>query len=144
MQTKSIRINECGENKIMIDTKSKLVLKILAKECGNGNYKIVEIPDIIMSLPRHFRMDSEAVKHILTHLERQDIISIKYDDDDVYCLSVLPYGFEILENEKPKLIKKEKTKERKLNIMTIFLSFISALIGTTLGIIICYFLLKLF
>ena len=128
----------------MIDTKSKLVLKILANECSDGNYKIIEVSDIIMSLPRHFRMDSEAVKHILTHLERQDFISIKYDDDDVYCLAVLPYGFEVLENDKPKYIKKEKAKEKKLNIATILLSFLSALIGTTLGIIICYFLLKLF
>lgn len=128
----------------MIDTKSKLVLKILANECSDGNYKIVEVSDIIMSLPRHFRMDSEAVKHILTHLERQDFISIKYDDDDVYCLTVLPYGFEVLENDKPRYIKKERTKERKLNIATILFSFLSALIGTTLGIIICYFLLKLF
>ena len=132
------------KNKIMIDTKSKLVLKILANECSDGNYKIVEVSDIIMSLPRHFRMDSEAVKHILTHLERQDFISIKYDDDDVYCLAVLPFGFEVLENDKPKYIKKEKSKEKKLNISTIILSFFSALFGTTLGIIICYFLLKIF
>ena len=132
------------KNKIMIDTKSKLVLKILANECSDGNYKIVEVSDIIMSLPRHFRMDSEAVKHILTHLERQDFISIKYDDDDVYCLAVLPYGFEVLENDKPRHIKKEKSKEKKLNIYTIILSFFSALFGTTLGIIICYFLLKIF
>ena len=133
-----------SKTKNMIDTKSKLVLKILANECSDGNYKIVEVSDIIMSLPRHFRMDSEAVKHILTHLERQDFISIKYDDDDVYCLAVLPCGFEVLENDKPKYIKKEKTKEKKLNIATILLSFLSALVGTTLGIIICYFLLKLF
>ena len=93
------------QNKIMIDTKSKLILNILAKECGNGNYHIVEVADIIMSLPRHFRMDSEAVKHILTHLERQDIISIKYDDEGTYCVAVLPYGFEILETEKPKYLK---------------------------------------
>lgn len=128
----------------MIDTKSKLVLSILAKECGNGNYKIIEIPDIIMALPRHFRMDTEAVKHILTHLERQDIISIKYDDDGVYCMSVLPYGFEILENEKPKLIKNDRNTNKKINILMVFLCFFASLIGTTVGIVVCYFLLKLF
>lgn len=128
----------------MIDIKSKLVLKILAKECNNGNYKIIEIPDIIMALPRHFRMESEAIKHILTHLERQDMISIKYDDDDVFCLTVLPFGFETLENDKPKFIKKEKIKEKKLNVATIILSFASAFLGTSLGILICYFILKLF
>lgn len=133
-----------SKNKDMIDTKSKLVLSILSKECHDGSYKIVEVSDIIMALPKHFRMDSEAIKHILTHLERQDIISIKYDDDDVFCLAVLPYGFEILETEKPKMIKHPKIKEKSLSLSTILLSFVSALIGTALGIVICYFFLKLF
>ena len=127
----------------MIDTKSKLVLKILANECKNGSYKIVEVPDIIMALPKHFRMDSEAVKHILAHLERQDIISIKYDDDDVYCLAILPYGFELLENEKPKLIKTQAPKEKNLGVLTIILSFVAAMLGTILGVVICHFILKL-
>jgi len=125
----------------MIDTRTKLVLSILANECKNGNYKIVEISDIIMSLPRRFRMDSEAVKHIITHLERQDMISIKYDDDGVYCLSVLPYGFEVLENDRPKLLKKERP-QKNLNPLIILTSFLSALLGTAIGILICYFLLK--
>ena len=122
----------------MIDTKSKLVLSILAKECGDGSYKIIEIPDIIMALPKRFRMDSEAVKHILTHLERQDIISVKYDDDDVFCLAVLPYGFEILENEKPITIKKTKEKPQKVGFLTIFLCFLSSLLGSSLAILFCW------
>ena len=128
----------------MIDTKTKLVLKILANECSDRNYKIIEISDIIMALPKHFRMESDAVKHILTYLERQDMISIKYDDDDVYCLTVLPYGFETLENDKPKHAKRERTHEKNLNVATIVLSFVSALVGTILGILVCYFILKMF
>lgn len=116
----------------MIDTKSKLVLSILAKECGDGSYKIIEVSDIIMALPKHFRMDSEAVKHILTHLERQDIISIKYDDDDVFCLSILPYGFEVLENEKPRLTIKSKEKTWNINKQTVFLCFLSSLFASGL------------
>ena len=126
----------------MMDTKTKLVLKILANECRDGNYKIVETSDIILSLPKHYRMDFEEIKHILAYLERQDIISIKYDDDGVYCLAVLPYGFEILESEKSNLIRKDKSKEQKINITTVILSFVSALIGTILGIIACYFIIK--
>lgn len=122
----------------MIDTKSKLVLSILAKECGDGSYKIVEIPDIIMALPKRFRMDSDAVKHILTHLERQDIISVKYDDDDVFCLAVLPYGFEILENEKPIFPKKMREKAKNPVFFTIFLCFLSSLFGSALAILFCW------
>ena len=122
----------------MIDAKSKLVLSILAKDCADGSYKIVEIPDIIMALPKHFRMDSDAVKHILTHLERQDIISVKYDDDDVFCLAVLPYGFEILENEKPRFIKKNAEKPKKAGFLTIFLCFLSSLLGSGIAILFCW------
>ena len=122
----------------MIDIKSKLVLSILAKECGDGSYKIIEIPDIIMALPKRFRMDSDAVKHILTHLERQDIISVKYDDDDVFCLAVLPYGFEILENEKPKFIKKNAEKPKKVGFLMLFLCFLSSLLGSGIAILFCW------
>ncbi len=122
----------------MIDLKSKLVLSVLAKECTDGSYKIIEIPDIIMALPKRFRMDSEAVKHILTYLERQDMISVKYDDDDVFCLAVLPYGFEILETEKPKILKKRKEKQQNISFMTILLCFFASLIGSALAILFCW------
>lgn len=83
----------------MLDIKSKLVLKILQKECPGGAYKIVEAKDIISAMPGKFRVDSDGLDNILIYLERQEYISIKYDDDGVYCLCVLPFGNEVLENE---------------------------------------------
>lgn len=127
----------------MIDTKTKLVLGILVKECGNDSYKIIDASDIIMALPRHFRIDSTSVKHILTHLENQDMISIKYEDDDTYCVAVLPMGFEALENQKPKLMKTRKLSEKQISWLTIFFSFLSAFLGTTFGILICFYFLKI-
>ena len=125
----------------MIDSKSKLVLKILAKECSGGSYKIVEVADIIMAMPKYLRADSENVKHILTSLERQGMISIKYDDEDVFCIAVLPYGFEILEENS---MKKQEKQAQNINFFNIFLCFFAALFGTVLGIVVCYFLIKLF
>lgn len=83
----------------MLDIKSKLVLKILQKECPGGSYNIVEAKDIISSMPGKFRVDSDGLDNILIYLERQEYISIKYDDDGVYCLCVLPFGNEVLESE---------------------------------------------
>ncbi len=124
----------------MLDTKSKLVLKILAKESSGGSYKIFESADIISLLPKHYRTDSEGIRHILTHLERQDLISIKYDDDDTYCLAVLPFGFEEIEenNIKP---KKDKIKSNKI---TILISFWIGLLGAVIGAVITYLFLKIF
>lgn len=91
----------------MLDIKSKLVLKILQKECPGGSYNIVDAKDIISSMPSKFRVDSDGLDNILIYLERQEYISIKYDDDGVYCLCVLPFGNEVLENETNQ--KRERT-----------------------------------
>ena len=113
----------------MIDVKSKIVIKILAKEIKNGGYKIFDLSDIIMSMPKHYRVDKESVKHMLFYLERQDAISIKYDEDDRFCMAILPYGFEILESEKPKYFKQEKTREPS----PLYFVFLISLLGSMLG-----------
>ena len=112
-----------------------LVLKILASESVGGSYKIFDASDLISALPKHYRTDSEGIRHILTHLERQDMISIKYDDDDTYCLAVLPYGMETLENEKPNKHEKRKT------VVIVILSFLCAFLGAILGVIVTYFII---
>ena len=114
----------------MIDVKSKIVLNILAKEIKNGGYKIFDLSDIIMSMPKHYRVDKESVKHMLFYLERQDAISIKYDEDDRFCIAVLPYGFEILENEKPKFYRQEKSNDPNTSSLQVFLF---SLLGSLLG-----------
>ncbi len=116
----------------MLDIKSKLVLKILIKECNNGTYKIVEASDIISSLPARYRVDSDGLENILNYLERQDCISIKYDDDGVYCLCVLPSGYEIVESE----TKKEKQKKRPSYLLIFVFSFIFAFLGGLIGAIV--------
>lgn len=122
----------------MLDVKSKLVLKVLIKECGNGSYKIIEGSDIISALPPRYRVDSDGLDNILNFLERQDCISIKYDDDGVYCLCILPYGFQTCENEGVK-----KGKERKNSFPSFWVVFFSSLFAC-IGAIIGSFIGKLF
>ena len=119
----------------MLDIKSKLVLKILQKECSGGAYKIVEAKDIISSMPSKFRVDSDGLDNILIYLERQEYISIKYDDDGVYCLCVLPFGNEVLENEN------NQKKERNLPPfwLLILSIFLSCLISNLIFLLIEYF-----
>lgn len=118
----------------MLDIKSKLVLKILIKECPNGAYKIVESKDIISAMPNKYRVDFDGLENILIYLERQEFISIKYDDDGVYCLCVLPFGNEILENESNKKRENEKFPHFwKYIIIFFILSLFSCMIGSILG-----------
>ena len=68
----------------MLDIKSNLVLKILQKECKNGGYNVVDKSDVISALPSKYRVDEEGLDHIITFLERNECVHVKYDDDNVY------------------------------------------------------------
>ncbi len=118
----------------MLDIKSKIVLKLLSKECPNGAYKIVDASDIISAMPNKYKVDSEGLEHILIYLERQDCISIKYDDDNVYCLAIMPYGYQICENSNQKESPKKKGLPIAVYILLLFLltlcsSFIANLLA---------------
>lgn len=118
----------------MLDIKSKLVLKILIKECPGGAYKIVESKDIISAMPNKYKIDNDGLDNILIYLERQEFISIKYDDDGVYCLCVLPYGNEVLEKEQYKKRESLPLPRFWILILTIFfITILSSIIGSTVA-----------
>ena len=122
----------------MLDIKSKLVLKILQKECPNGAYKLVEAKDIISSMPIKYRVDTDGLENILIYLERQEYISIKYDEENVYCLCVLPFGSELLENDGKE--KNEGTTFPRLWLI-LLLVCLSAAAGAFLAALACSYLL---
>lgn len=126
-----------AKNKIMLDIKSKIVLKILTRECPNGSYNIVESKDIISAMPLKYRVDYDGLDNILIYLERQEFISIKYDDDGVYCLCVLPYGNEIIEMEGRQ--RKDRPRETGLWQMAI-ITFFSALASSLIALLLAYFI----
>ena len=84
-------------------------------------------------MPSKYKIDMEGLENILIYLERQEYISIKYDDDGVYCLCVLPFGNEILENDDNK--KREGNPPRLwVIILLVFISsLLACLLGTVLG-----------
>lgn len=117
----------------MLDIKSKLVLKILVKECPNGSYKIVESKDIISSLPSRYKVDNDGLENILIYLERQEYISIKYDDDGVYCLCILPFGNEVLEEEHNKKRESKKPSRYWFIFLLALTTFLSSFLGCLLS-----------
>jgi len=105
----------------MLDTKSNLVLKILQRECKSGGYKIINKSDVISALPTRYRCNIEELDQITNFLERQDYITIKYDDENVYCLCVLPF---FTEPEK---------KQESPKIWPFLLIFLLCFLGSFLG-----------
>lgn len=111
----------------MLDTKSTLVLKVLQKECKNGSYRVVDKNDIISALPTRYRCDTDELDHIISYLERQDYVSVKYDDDNIYCLCILPATNEISTSKKKK--KEKNYLPLVIFILTIIGSFVGALLS---------------
>ncbi len=120
-----------AKNMQMLDIKTKLVLKILIKECPSGRYKIVDGKDVISSLPQRYKIDLDGLDEVLSYLERQEMISIKYDDEGLYCMSVLPLGYE----EGSKSLAKQKREEKSSHFwINLIFTSISSLIAGILGV----------
>lgn len=111
----------------MIDTKSKELLCTLARECKNG-YKVIEIDDLLFAFPK---LDNDYLLNMLDYLDDVGYISIKYKDNQVICLTVLPYGRQFIEQED---IEKNKMCTLKKNLIKFYLIFFFvAILGAFVG-----------
>ena len=118
----------------MLDLKSNLVLKKKKKECHGNSYKVIDKADIISAMPAKYRVDEEGLDHIISFLERNECIHVKYDDDDVYCLCILPIGNQITEEQA------NKKKQAPKRLVFLIICAIFSLIGGFLGAVIANFI----
>ena len=119
----------------MLDLPSRLILKYLIKECKDGSYKIIEKNDLLCLLPAKSKVSKEQLDKIMYKLEQQDLISLRYDDDDVFCLCTLAKSGQFFEENKKSEGKSSFLSP--LNFLIIFLLTFSAsiLAGLVLSII---------
>ena len=115
----------------MLDVRSKSVLNFLVKECSEGSYKIIEASDILSALPKNFNADKEIISQIIKHLENGEYVSVKYSDDDQFCLCPLPFGRQFIESDDIQLTNTKSIKNIGAKIY--IYAFLSALIGSFLG-----------
>ena len=111
----------------MLDKQTSILLANLNSICQDGSYKVIDKKDLINSNSKKYKLDEDSLKAMIDHLKERDYLSIKYSDDKVYCLSVLPKGR--LFDEKSKELAKEKRKYNKLIIVTLSLSSIASFVG---------------
>ena len=111
----------------MLDKQTSILLANLNSICQDGSYKVIDKKDLINLNYKKNKPDEDSLKAMIDHLKERDYLSIKYSDDKVYCLSVLPKGR--LFDEKSKELAKEKRKYNKLIIVTLSLSSIASFVG---------------
>ena len=118
----------------MLDLRSKCILKYLVGECGEGSYRVFEVKELLECLPNKFKADGVVVGQCMQYLEKGNYISIKYKDNNMYCVSPLPFARQILENESN---EKQKTKKLiKMGSMLYVLVFVFAFLGSFMAILV--------
>ena len=108
------------------------MLEIILKICGeDGSYKIIEISDLQKGMLPKYRVDSELLAQMIKFLAAADLIDIKYSDENVYCIAILPKGRIYEEQNQEK--KHNKVITRGMAFFIIFGSFLAAIIGAAVA-----------
>lgn len=121
----------------MLDKQTTSLLQNLNKICGDGSYKVLDKVDLLSKMPKKYKTDNDGLNSMISHLQERNYLSVKYTDDQVYCLAVLPKG-RLYEEKNEELIN-EKKKYNKLIITTMTLSCVASFIGAFLAVIVSKF-----
>lgn len=108
----------------MLDKKTLLLLNIINDACDNGGYKIFEISELISLFPSDVSIDSNALRESVKTLSEHGYLSVKYEDENEFCLMPLPSG-----RAKTELDKNERESTKIRNRYQFFYSFLGSLIG---------------
>ena len=116
----------------MLDKRTDKLLSYLAQICADGSYKVIEIADLLKAMRAGYKADETALDQILKFLKDNEMIDIKYRDENVYCVSVLPKGRTHMETGSKKNYY-NVTLGSRLTVITILGSFVAAFAGAFLA-----------
>lgn len=115
----------------MLDRRTAKILEELNNICADGSYKVVEIKDICDAMPKKMSLDSESLEQSINHLVERNYVSLKYFDDEVFCISVLPKGR--LFKEKNDELKIAKDKKFEIAWVSMICGAVGAFIGSAIS-----------
>jgi len=105
-----------------IKKESKL-LSFLQEQCEFGKFQIVEKQDLLGIFDKNL-IDENDLENMLSSLERQGYLKVKYEDENVYCLSITRKDFE------------EKREQKTSLSLFYFLTFVASFLGGMIGAVI--------
>ena len=82
----------------MLDKQNNRILNKLHKLCPDGSYKVFEIQELC-SL---FNLKKDTINNDFQYLKDNEYIDIKYSDNNVICLCLLPKSRQLKEFENVK------------------------------------------
>lgn len=113
----------------MLDKRSEALLRIINKECLEGSYKVLEVDDLIRLMPKKYKVDYETISQLMGYLKAGEYVSVKYYDNEVFCVSPLPRGRRVFEVE---LEDKKNNKKRKLKGFLLLAFYLLLIFGVSL------------
>ena len=114
----------------MLDKRSEALLRIINKECNEGSYRVLEVDDLIRLMPKKFKVDFDTISQLMGYLKTGEYVSVKYSDNEVFCVSPLPRGRRIFEVEQEEKNSNKKSKLKKFFLLRFYLLLI---FGVSLG-----------
>ena len=116
----------------MLDKQTKRFLDILVRMCGdNGEYKILEINDLIDAFPKRNRVTCEFIRATAKFLADLEMIDVRHSDEAVLAVAILPKGR--IYKEERALDKDTRKIKRGLLGLIIFGSFLAAFVASLLA-----------
>lgn len=92
------------------ETANKVLLSVCAV-AKPGEYVIMNRTELAQNLSEGY--DKKDVDRAMMQLQADDLVSVRYSDSDVYCLSVLNKGFVYGEKLKEKEAQRAEEEKRK-------------------------------
>ena len=113
----------------MLDKRTTHFLFIIAKICDDGSYKIIEKTE----LQKEMRVtDFSELNQMVRYLQDNEMIDVKYSDELVICLTVLPKGRATVEGTRIKARSLVKIDYKTLLIVA-GVCFLASLFGSMIG-----------
>lgn len=113
----------------MLDKLTKTILKKISESVQGEEYVIIKLEELKNSLP--FKSDNDGLMSSVKFLQKQEMISLKYSDEENICLAILPQGRLYLEEQEA--IVKQRFKNIRKNILSGVGFFIAAMLGAIVG-----------
>jgi len=120
----------------MLDKRTIAVLKALNRLADGNAYKVITSEEILMCLSQKNQYDLDSIKQIISFLEKQEYVAIKFSEENTYCYSLLPKARIYLEQE----FNKPKQKKTKFSLSLYVFVMIASFIGTMLALLIFFYL----
>ena len=114
----------------MLDKQNYKIVKKLQKLCPDGTYKVFEIQELC----ELFKNSKDALDNNFKYLKNNEFIDIKYSDESVVCLCVLPKARQLEEQERLKSYS--HVNVMKMMLITGIFSGIMAFLGAFIAMLI--------